>query len=104
MKKLLYTALLINAVLLTGCQVTGEKTGLYQKHAAACGYKFNIAEYPVQIEIHNVTDMVKAGRVREAGEKFRPIVEALWAEKDVPIVGACTEIPIAYAATGLPAE
>jgi hypothetical protein len=31
MKKLLYTALLINAVLLTGCQVTGEKTGLYQK-------------------------------------------------------------------------
>ena len=31
MKKLLYTALLINAVLLTGCQVTGEKTGLFQK-------------------------------------------------------------------------
>ena len=31
MKKLLYTALLSNAVLLTGCQVTGEKTGLYQK-------------------------------------------------------------------------
>ena len=80
------------------------KTGLYQKHAAACGYKFNIAEYPVQVDIHDVTDMVKAGRVREAGEKFRPIVEALWAEKDVPIVGACTEIPIAYAATGLPAE
>ena len=31
MKKLLSIALISNVVLITGCQVTGEKTGLYQK-------------------------------------------------------------------------
>ena len=40
-------------------------------------------------------------KIEEAGKKFRPIIEGLWKIKEQPIVGACTEIPIAYAATGL---
>ena len=48
--------------------------------------------------------MVKAGQHKEAGEKFRGIVEQLWAIEKLPVVGACTEIPIAYANTGLDPE
>lgn len=77
------------------------KTGLYQRHAKDSGYNFDIADYQTQVDIHDVTDLVKAGKIEEAGRKFRPIIEGLWKIKEQPIVGACTEIPIAYAATGL---
>ena len=77
------------------------RTGLYQKHAKDSGYNFRLASEELQVEIHDVTDMVKAGKHKEAGEKFRGIVEQLWAIEKLPIVGACTEIPIAYANTGL---
>ena len=77
------------------------RTGLYQKHAADMGYNFRIPSEELQIEIHDATDLVKAGKNKEAGEKFRVIIEKLWAIEKLPVVGACTEIPIAYANTGL---
>ena len=77
------------------------RTGLYQRHAQNSGYAFRIPSEPMQVEIHDVTDMVKAGKHKEAGEKFKKIVEQLWEIERLPIVGACTEIPIAYANTGL---
>ena len=77
------------------------RTGLYQKHAQDNAYDFRIASPELQVEIHDVTDMVKAGKCKEAGEKFKGIIEQLWAIEKLPIVGACTEIPIAYANTGL---
>lgn len=80
------------------------KTGLYQKHAETNNYNFRIPPYEMQVEIHDVTDMVKAGAHKDAGIKFRGLVERLWEMEKLPIVGACTEIPIAYANTGLPLE
>ena len=80
------------------------RTGLYQKHAADCGYNFLIPSEELQVEIHEATDIVKAGKHKEAGEKFRAIVEKLWEIEKLPIVGACTEIPICYANTGLDPE
>ena len=77
------------------------RTGLYQRHAQESGYTFRVASEELQQEIHDVTDMVKAGKHKEAGEKFKGIIEQLWAIEKLPIVGACTEIPIAYANTGL---
>ena len=80
------------------------RTGLYQRHAKDSGYTFRIPDEQMQVEIHDVTDMVKAGQHKEAGEKFRGIVERLWEIEKLPVVGACTEIPIAYANTGLDKE
>ena len=80
------------------------RTGLYQKHAAECGYNFRIPSEELQVEIHEATDIVKAGKHKEAGEKFRAIVEKLWEIEKLPVVGACTEIPICYANTGLDPE
>lgn len=77
------------------------RTGLYQKHAADCGYNFLIPSEELQVEIHEATNIVKAGKHKEAGEKFRAIVEKLWEIEKLPVVGACTEIPICYANTGL---
>ena len=77
------------------------RTELYQKYAKKYNYEFLIPSEELQVEIHNVTDMVKGGKQKEAGDKFKGIVEQLWGIADLPIVGACTEIPIAYSNTGL---
>ena len=77
------------------------RTGLYQKYASKYNYEFKIPCNDMQVEIHDVTDMVKGGKHKEAGEKFKIIVQKLWSEEDLPVVGACTEIPIAYKETGL---
>ena len=80
------------------------RTGLYQRYADKMGYKLYIPGEDVQVEIHHATDLVKQGRQNEAGCHFAPIVTELWAEKERPIVGACTEIPISYRGGGLPEE
>jgi aspartate racemase len=80
------------------------KTQLYQTHAKNSGYNFRIPSYAMQVEIHDVTDMVKAGDHKGAGKKFEEIVNRLWEIEKLPIVGACTEIPIAYANTSHPTE
>lgn len=80
------------------------RTGLYQKHSAYFDYDFKLPSEEMQVEIHDITDQVKAGKQREAGLRFRKVVEQLWEIEKLPVVGACTEIPIAYRQAGLPAE
>ncbi|MBQ0025546.1 MAG: amino acid racemase [Bacteroidales bacterium] len=79
-------------------------TGIYQRHAAASGYGFRIPDKEMQAEIHAITDMVKAGKNEEAGVRYRDVIERLWQIEKLPVVGACTELPVAYNNTGLPEE
>ena len=47
---------------------------------------------------------VKAGNMKEAGLLLRGVAEELWRERDLPIATACTELPLAYEASGLPLD
>ena len=80
------------------------RTGVYQKHAEQAGYTFLIPSEDVQPAIHEVTDLVKAGKYEQAGKLLRKVCKKLWKVKRVPIVAACTELPIAYQYTGLPED
>ena len=77
------------------------KTGLYQRHAEAMGYRFRIPSPEQNIIIHDVTDLIKAGRREEAGRMYKKIIGELWEKEKLPVVCACTELPIAYDYTGL---
>lgn len=77
------------------------KTGLYQRHAEAMGYRFRIPEPEQAVTIHEVTDLVKAGRCEEAARLYGDIIARLWEKEKLPVVCACTELPIAYEYTGL---
>lgn len=79
-------------------------TGIYQQHAVSSGYRFRIPDEAVREEIHDITDQVKAGRQREAAARYRAVIEELWKTERLPVVGACTELPVAYQQTGLPEE
>jgi aspartate racemase len=58
----------------------------------------------VQTAIQETTALVKANRTEEAAKQLRAALQRLWDEKNLPIVAACTEVPLAYASADLPPE
>ncbi len=77
-------------------------SGIYEREAARRGcalYEADEASRGMAIE---AIRLVKAGELPESGRVMRGIAERLWRVRDVPILTACTELPLAYDASGLP--
>lgn len=81
-----------------------RKSGIYPACARRFGYTFFHPSDEQQERIQASLIQVKAGDLPGAGATLRAVVEDLWREKDALIVTACTELPLACAASGLPAE
>jgi aspartate racemase len=79
-------------------------SGLYQQRAQLLGYRLLVPDRAVQHAIHEAVTLVKANRSAEAGRTFAPAVRALWRRRQLPVLAACTELPIAYDAGPLPPE
>jgi aspartate racemase len=79
-------------------------TGLYERHATAMGYSFRKVDAAVQREVQCCVEEVKAARMEDAGKRMHGIVKNLWKEKDLLVATACTELPLAFDASGLPAD
>ena len=78
------------------------QSGLYQSYADKLGYKIYIPNEKQVEEIQKSITEVKANNFAQAGEIVRKVVLELWQEKDLPVMTACTEIPLGYDASGLP--
>ncbi len=80
------------------------KSGIYEKHAQ----KYNLPVYHVNEEISNkaqrIIEIVKANDKEKAASLMKEITTELWHEKDLPILAACTELPLAYETAWLPEE
>lgn len=79
-------------------------SGLYQRRAEQLGYPLHLPNEVTQACIQQTTVLVKAGRLTEAGQLFLTVVPSMWLHRQVPVLAACTELPIAYEAAGLPPE
>ncbi|MER7769869.1 amino acid racemase [Kitasatospora sp. NPDC096140] len=79
-------------------------SGIYQRRAAELGYRLLIPEEPLRSEIHRAGVLVKANRLAEGGTVLASAVHGLWQQHDLPVLTACTELPLAYEAAGLPEE
>jgi len=79
-----------------------RSSGLYSEYANRKGYRFLDPPDEAQEVIHQCLLRVKAGEIAEAGVVMRKIAEELWSKDDRLITTACTELPLAYAASGLP--
>ena len=77
-------------------------SGIYESRASRMGSLLRRPGEAEQAVVNDVIRMVKANRVEESARRFRPLAESLWKKASVPILTACTETPIAYAAAGLP--
>lgn len=80
------------------------ESGLYQKYAEKRGYALFSPSLEDQRTVQESIGLVKAGRSDDGGALLRPLVERLWAVRDIPICAACTELPLAYDASGLPRD
>ncbi|WP_267246229.1 aspartate/glutamate racemase family protein [Streptomyces sp. PR69] len=79
-------------------------SGIYQRRAAELGYRLLVPDEPLQAEIHRSGVLVKANRLAEGGAVLASAVRGLWQRHDLPVLTACTELPLAYEAAGLPEE
>lgn len=78
-----------------------QQSGLYQDYAAAVSYPLRLAD---ATRPQAVIELVKAGDMTAAGSLLRQLVLGLWEQADLPVLAACTELPLAYRAAGLPPE
>ncbi|MEU0060993.1 amino acid racemase, partial [Streptomyces sp. NPDC006334] len=79
-------------------------SGLYQRRSEALGYPLFVPPDEVQELVHDASVLVKAGRPAESGAVFGEAVRTLRDKIDAPVLAACTELPLAHAAAGLPPE
>lgn len=77
---------------------------IYQEYAESMSYKLFSPSSECQREIQESIELVKANQLEAGGIRLQGAVQKLWVEKTVPVVAACTEIPLAYAASQLPRE
>lgn len=80
------------------------KSGLYQHYAKKIGYEFREVTPEAQRDVTEALTLVKAGKLPESGACLRKVVEKLWRQEDIGVTTACTELPLAYDASGLPPE
>ena len=80
------------------------QSGLYQTYAEKHGLRLCFPNEAQRKLLHASIMDVKANQLQEAGSKVRSVVQELWTVEKLPIMTACTELPLAYAASGLPKD
>ncbi|MDO4953459.1 MAG: amino acid racemase [Synergistaceae bacterium] len=78
--------------------------GLYQKEAEKQNFRLLVPPEDIKQKIQSIIRIVKTGDMKTAGEKMSEAVRELWKIEKLPVVTACTELPLAYDASGLSAE
>jgi aspartate racemase len=81
-----------------------RRSGLYADYALRAGYRFLSPSDQEQKSVQQCVSLVKSGKMPEAGAILKGVVEALWKQENALIVTACTELPLAYAVSGLPKD
>ncbi len=81
-----------------------QKSLIYPMCAERMRYHFLKPSQSQQDRVQRCVRLVKGGDLKAAGELMREVVQELWGERDVPVTMGCTELPLAYEASGLPLE
>lgn len=88
-------------VIATGATLASR---IYNIEAERRGYHFFEVDSEIRELAMKAIIQVKAGELKESGKVMEKIASKLWAIREVPIVTACTELPLAYQASSLPSE
>lgn len=79
-------------------------TGIYQEYAAKYALPLFFPNEEQRKLLQQIILEVKANQMERAGRHMKQIGEELWAQRPIPIMTACTELPLAYIAAGLPKD
>ncbi|MDO9509264.1 MAG: amino acid racemase [Thermovirgaceae bacterium] len=78
-----------------------SSSGIYSAEAERRSYPLYTPGPETQAVLQDVIALVKSNRLDESGAMLGDCVFRLWKERDIPVVAACTELPLAYGASGL---
>lgn len=81
-----------------------KRSGLYEKYASLVGYELFLPDPGIEEMVQESINLVKSNRSEDGGALLKDAVSILKKDKDLPIVAACTELPLAYDASGLPKD
>ena len=81
-----------------------RRTKLYETHAERIGYEFRLPTDKLQELTSEVIGHVKSNHIQRSTSLIKEICTELWEIDKKPIIAACTEIPVAYLAAGLPSD
>lgn len=76
---------------------------IYEREAERRGYELFSINNDIQQLVTLSMRLVKARQIRKSGKVMEELVRRLWNIRFAPVVTGCTELPIAYAASSLPA-
>jgi len=76
-------------------------SGIYSREAQSQRYDLLLPDEDVQEELQEIVSLVKANHLGESGMAMAEVVRGLQKKRPLPVVGACTELPLAYKASGL---
>lgn len=79
-------------------------SGIYQQAATRRGYPLSIPDAPQLCAVQAAIRDVKSGNLPAAAAAMASITSTLWKRRDVPVIAACTEVPLAYERAGCPPE
>lgn len=79
-------------------------SGIYERHAKEKGHLLKIPCEDLQEKIQETVRLVKANATGKAGVLLEKIVGQTRDAEDLPLIAACTELPLAWNASGLPAD
>lgn len=79
-------------------------SGIYSAEAKRWNYPLFTPENSEQAMLQNVIHLVKSNHLRESGIMLEKCVSALLKKRSIPVIAACTELPLAYMASGLDPE
>jgi aspartate racemase len=77
------------------------RSRMYQDWARRLEYRLVVPDEAEQCLVDTAVAYVKANRTPAAAGTLATALERLWARHDLPVIAACTELPLAYAATRL---
>lgn len=81
-----------------------KRSGLYEKYASLAGYEFFLPDTRIEEMVQESINLVKSNRSADGGALLKEAVSILKEDRDLPIVAACTELPLAYDVSGLPKD
>ena len=77
---------------------------LFEKHSKNLGLSIIAADENVSKLAQESINFIKANEMKKGGECIKKAILELWQKENLPVILGCTELPLAYAQSGLESE
>lgn len=78
-----------------------KQSGLFERHSKDLGLEILTPDETVSDLVQESINFIKANDMKKGGERIKKAILSLWEKENLPVILGCTELPLAYAQSGL---